>query len=92
MKISQKRKLIIIIATTTKLISTEDSVDASIQRLDEYTIKSKERLITASSISNSELRPSRKTIKLVNKNGEKKQLFGQFKRQNDEIAHKKTWK
>ena len=44
------------------LTSIEDCVDASIQRLEEYIEKSKERLITAA--SNSDIRLNRKTKKI----------------------------
>ena len=55
--------------------------------------KSKERLITAASNSNGNIRTKRETIKTTNKKWEEKQLYGYFKRQTGDIVHEKarTW-
>ena len=65
------------------LTSTEDSVDASIQRLEYYIQKREERLITATRNNTDKTRTNRKTW-------EEKQLDRRFKRRIN-ISHEKTW-
>ena len=72
------------------LASIEDYVDSSIQRLEKYIKKSKELLITAASISNSNIMTNRKTTKPRKQKWEEKQLNRYFKRQTAEIALKNT--
>ena len=73
------------------LVNIEDCVDATIQALEEYTQKSKERLITAARNSNINIWTSKNTTKTRKQKWEEKQLYGYFKRQTAEIAHVKTW-
>ena len=72
------------------LFSIEDSVDASIRRLEDYIKMSKERLITAANNSTDNIGVN-KTIITRKQKWEEKQLYGYFKQQTDEISHKKTW-
>ena len=65
-----------------EFISIEDCVDVTIQGLEEYI---KERLIAAANNSNVNLSKKRKSRK---QKWEEKQLYGYFKRQIGEIAHK----
>ena len=53
------------------LASIEDCVSASMQRFEDYTKKSKERLITAASSSNGNRKTKRKQQKLGNRNVKK---------------------
>ena len=69
--------------------SIEDSVHASIQRLD-YIQKRGERLITTNKITTDKTRTNRITITRKQK-WEEKQLYGRFKRLINNISHKKTW-
>ena len=66
------------------LTSIEDSVDASIQRLEDYIEKHERGLITA--IGND----TKNTIEWQQQNWEKK-LYGRFKRLINNISHQKTW-
>ena len=68
----------------------EDCIDASIQGLEEYIKKSKERLITAANNSNNNISTDRKTTNTRKKKWEEQQ-YGYLKRQTSEIAHVKTW-
>ena len=63
----------------------------AIQHKDCIFIKRKERLITATSNSISNIRPDGKQKKTKNQKWEEKQLYGYFQRQIDGIAHDKTW-
>ena len=65
------------------LASIEDSVYASIQWLEDYTEKHKERLITATKNNTDNMRINR-TKQLENKKWEEKQLYGHFKQQTTE--------
>ena len=65
-----------------RIVSIEDCVDASIQ-LEDYSKKGKERLIKSTSNNND-------NKKLKTEMG-RKQLYGYFKRQMDEISDEKTW-
>ena len=73
------------------LASIEDCVGASQQGLKKYTKKSKERLITAACNSNGNIKINRKSTKTIKQKWEEKQLYGYFKQQTREIAHKKIW-
>ena len=72
------------------LASIEESVDTSIQRLENYIEKHGGRLITATINNTNDLRTSRTTITRKQKFGEK-QLYGRFKRLTSDISHEKTW-
>ena len=67
----------------------EDNIDASIKRLVDYINKSKKRWITAASNRIDKVSTNR-TTKTRKQKWEGKQLYGYFKRQTDEITHKKT--
>ena len=71
------------------LASTEDSVDASIQRLGDYLVKHDEGLITAIRNNNDNTMDNRKTITRKQK-WEEKQHCGRFKRLINNISHEKT--
>ena len=72
------------------LPSIEDSVDASIQQLEDYIEKRGERLITATRNNTDNMRANRTTITRKEKWGEK-QLNERFKRLISNISHEKTW-
>ena len=74
---------------TRKLDNIEICVDVSIQAFEKYSKKSKERLITSTMISNTNVRENRETTK-TRKTREEKQLYGYFKLQTGDIAHEKT--
>ena len=69
------------------LASLEDCVDVSIQGLDDYMQKSKERLIIAPSNRIYNIRTNRKTTKTWKQKWEEKQLYWYFKRQTSEISY-----
>ena len=71
------------------LASIEDSVDASIQRLEDYIQKHDGGLITAIRNDTDNTMDSRMTITRKQK-WEEKQLYGWFKRLIN-ISHDKTW-
>ena len=69
--------------------SIEDSVDASIQRLEDYIEKHEGRLITA--IRNSTDNTMNKRITITRKQkSEERQLYGRFKRLINNISHENT--
>ena len=72
------------------LTNIEDSVDASIRRLDNNTDKSKERWILTTRNNTDKIRTNRTTITRKLK-WEEKQVYGYFQWQTDEISHEKTW-
>ena len=73
------------------LASIEDSVDASIQRLEDYFFKKHDGgLITAIRNDTDNTMDNRVTITRKQK-WEGKQLYGRFKRLINNIAHNKTW-
>ena len=72
------------------LANIEDSVDASIQRLEDYIQKHDGRLITAIRNDTNNKMDNRMTITRKHK-WEGKQLFGRFKRLINNISHDKTW-
>ena len=72
------------------LARTEDSVDASIQCLEDNIEKHKGRLITATSNDTNNMKANKMTITRKQKWG-KKQLSGRFKRLINNIPHEKTW-
>ena len=72
------------------LASTEDSVDASILRLEDYIEKYEEGLITAIRNETDNTMDNRMTINR-NQKWEEKQFFGRFKRLINNISHEKTW-
>ena len=72
------------------LISIEDSVDASIQRLEDYIKKYEGGLITTIRNHTDNTMDNRMTITRKQK-WEEKQLYGRFKRRINNISHEKTW-
>ncbi len=72
------------------LSSIEDSVDASIQRLEDYIEKHEGGLITATRNNTDNTMTNRMTITRKQK-WEGKQLYGHFKRLINNISHEKTW-
>ena len=72
------------------LASIEDSVDASIQRLEVYIEKHKRRLITTIRNDTDNTIDNRMTTTRQQK-WEEKQLYGRFKRLINNISHEKTW-
>ena len=74
----------------TGLASIEDSVDASIQPLEDYLEKRGRRLIAAIRNNTNDTRTSGTTITREQK-WEEKQLYGRFKRLTSNISHEKTW-
>ena len=72
------------------LAGIEDSVNASIQELEDYIKKKKEILITVTSNSIENIRTN-KTTKTRKQKREEKQLYGYFKWQTGEISLVKTW-
>ena len=72
------------------LASIEESVDAWIQRLEDYIQKHEGRLITATRNDTDNTMDNRMTITRKQK-WEGKQLYGRFKRLINNISHDKTW-
>ena len=72
------------------LDSIEDSVDTSMQRLEDYIEKRGGRLITVTRNNTIDTRTSETTITRKQK-WEEKQLYGRFKRLTSDISHEKTW-
>ena len=72
------------------LVSIEDSVDASIQRLKDYIQKHEGGLITATRNDTENTMNNRMTITRKQK-WEGKQLYGWFNRLINSISHDKTW-
>ena len=73
-----------------RLGSIKDSVDASIQRLEDYIEKLKDGLITA--IKNDTDNTVNNRITITRKQTmEEKQLYGRFKRLINNILFEKTW-
>ena len=72
------------------LASIEDSIDASIQRLDDYIEKHKRGLFTAIRNDTDNMIDDRMTTTKKRK-WEKKQLYGLFKWLINNISHQKTW-
>ena len=70
------------------LASIEDSIDASIQRLEDY-IEEQEGLITATKNDTDNTMTNRMTITRKQK-WEEKQLYGRFKRLINNISHEKN--
>ena len=73
------------------LASTEDSVDTSIQRLEDYIQKHEGGIITATRNKTENTMNNRMTITRKQK-WKGKQLYGRFKRLIHNISHEKTWK
>ena len=71
-----------------RLASTEYSVDASMQPLEDYIQKHDGGLITAIRIDTDNTMDNRMTITRKQK---WKKLYGRFKRQINNISHDKTW-
>ena len=67
--------------------SIEDSVDAAIQRLEEYIEKFGERLITAKRNSTGDTRTNR--IEITRKQKWEKQLYGRFTHLSSDVSHEK---
>ena len=72
------------------LASIKDSVDSSIQRLEDYEGKHEQGLITAIRNNTDNTIDNRMTITRKQK-WEEKQLYGRFKRLINNISHDKTW-
>ena len=72
------------------LTSTEDSVDVSIQWLDNYIEKHEGGLIT-SLINDTDSTMANKMTITGKQKWEEKQLYGRFKRLINNISHKKVW-
>ena len=72
------------------IASIEDSVDASIQRLEDYVEKHERGLITAIRNDTDNTMTNRMTIPRKQK-WEEKQLSGHFKRLINNISHEKIW-
>ncbi len=72
------------------LASIEESVDASIQRLEDYIEKRGGKLIAATRNNTSDTKTNGTTITRKQK-WEEKQLYGRFKRLASDISHEKTW-
>ena len=72
------------------IASNEDSVDASIKRLEDNIEKREEGLITAIRNDIDNMMAKRMTITSKRK-WEEKQLYGCFKRLINNISHEKTW-
>ena len=72
------------------LANIEDSIDASIQRLEYYIQKRGERPITDTKTNTDNTRTNRMTITKKQK-CEEKQLNRRFKRLISNISHEKTW-
>ena len=68
----------------------KDSVDVSIQRIEDYIQKRGRRLIAATRNNTNNTRTSGTTITRKQK-WEEKQLYGRFKRLTSDISHEKTW-
>ena len=71
------------------LASIEDTVDASIQRLEDYIEKHERGLITTISVDTDNTINERMTTRKQKWEG--KQLYGCFKRLINNISHQKTW-
>ena len=72
------------------LASSEDTVDASIQRLEDYIEKHERGLITTIRVDTDNTINERMTTTRKQK-WEGKQLYGRFKRLINNISHQKTW-
>ena len=72
-----------------ELASIEDSVHASIQRLEDYIKKHKQGLITA--IRNNTDNTTDNRMTRTGKKWEGKQLYGSFKRPINNVSHSKIW-
>ena len=72
------------------LASIEDSVDALLRRLEDYTEIHEGGLITSIRNDSDNTMDNRITITSKQK-WEEKQLYGQFKRLINNISHDKTW-
>ena len=73
-----------------RFASIENSVGASIQRLEDYVEKHERGLIIAIRNDTDNTIDDRMTTTRKQK-GEKKQLYGRIKRQINNISHQKTW-
>ena len=73
------------------LTSIKDSVDASVQRLEDYIEKHEWRLITARARSNTDDTKTNKPEITRKQRWEEKQLYRRFKRLTNDISHEKTW-
>ena len=72
------------------LTSIEDSVDASIQRLEDY-IQTRDRWPITAIRNDTENTMNNRMTKTRKQKWERKQLYGQFKRQINNISHEKSW-
>ena len=72
------------------IASIEDSIDTSIQRLEDYIEKNERGLITPFRNNTDNTIDNRMTITRKQK-WEEKQIYGRFKRLINNISHYKTW-
>ena len=72
------------------LSGIEEYVDASIQGLEDYIRKNKERLIRTASKSIDKIRTDQKITRITKQKCEEKQMYQDFPRQTNKIAHEKT--
>ena len=72
------------------LASIEDSVDTSIQQLEDYIEKHERGLITAIR-NNTDITIDNRKTKTRKQKSEEKQFQGRFKRLINNISHDKTW-
>ena len=72
------------------LASIEDSVDTSIQRLEDYIEKHERGLITAIRNNSDNTIVNKMTI-IRKQKWEEQQFYGRFKRLINNITHDKTW-
>ena len=70
-------------------LPASETVDTSIQRLEDYIQKREGRLITATRNNTDNMRTNRTTITRKPK-WEEKQLYGHFKQLISDISHEKT--
>ena len=68
----------------------QDNTDASMQPLEDYIKKSKERLIIATRNNTDNTSINRAKI-IIKQKCEEKQPYGHFKQQTSKISHEKTW-
>ena len=73
-----------------ELAGIENSVEAAIQRLEDYKEKHRGRVITTTENNTDDKRINRMEI-IRKKNWERKQLYRRFKRLTSDITHEKKW-
>ena len=83
--------IIIIIIIIIIIADTEDSVDASIQSLEDDIQKRREGRLTTATRNNTDNTSINRTTITRKQKWKEKQLYGRFKWLTSEISHKKTW-